>query len=257
FITEGMNDFVAKPIDVKDINAKLKMWLPQEKIIPISAEETAKKNAKTDNTVRRSVSEITFLNTAEALELLRTENLFWTVLKEYYLSIDKKAFSIEQHLESKEWKEYTIEVHALKSTSRQVGGDELADLAAELENAGKNMDIDFIEANTGKAMAMYRELREKLIPFFPDIKEEDTAKKNVKPPEIVEILNELDQAIDDFDTLVIDEVIEKLSQYKFDKIFFRFFRQLTEAAEIGDIDTCGEISRQWKEEIVKIYTEKS
>ena len=257
FIAEGMNDFVAKPIDIKDINAKLKKWLPQEKIIPISAEETAKKNAKTDNTVKRSISEITFLNTDEALELLRTENLFWTVLKEYYLSIDKKAFSIEQHFESKEWKEYTIEVHALKSTSRQVGGDELADLAAELENAGKNMDIDFIEANTGRAMAMYRELREKLIPFFPDIKDEDTAKKNVKPPEIVEILNELDQAIEDFDTLVIDEVIEKLSQYKFDKVFFRFFRQLTEAAEIGDIDTCGEISRQWKEEIVRIYTEKS
>ena len=257
FIAEGMNDFVAKPIDIKDINAKLKKWLPQEKIIPISAEEMAKKNAKTDNTVKRSISEITFLNTDEALELLRTENLFWTVLKEYYLSIDKKAFSIEQHFESKEWKEYTIEVHALKSTSRQVGGDELADLAAELENAGKNMDIDFIEANTGRAMAMYRELREKLIPFFPDIKDEDTAKKNVKPPEIVEILNELDQAIEDFDTLVIDEVIEKLSQYKFDKVFFRFFRQLTEAAEIGDIDTCGEISRQWKEEIVRIYTEKS
>lgn len=258
FIAEGMNDFVAKPIDIKDINAKLKKWLPQEKIIPISAEEAAMKDVKADSSpIKRSVSDITFLNIEEAMDLLKSDNLFWMVLKEYYISIDKKAVSIEQHLESQEWKDYTIEVHALKSTSRQIGADELADLAAELENAGKNIDIDFIQENTGKAMTMYRELKEKLTPFFPDVKAEDTAKKSCKPPEIVEILNELDMAIEEFDTLAIDEVIEKLSQYKFDKIFFRFFRQLTEAAEIGDIDICGEISKQWKEEIVRIYTEKS
>lgn len=39
FIKEGMNDFVAKPIETKKIVAKLKQWLPVEKIVPIEAEE--------------------------------------------------------------------------------------------------------------------------------------------------------------------------------------------------------------------------
>ena len=42
FIAEGMDDFVAKPIDLKDITAKLHKWLPDEKIVPISAEEAEK-----------------------------------------------------------------------------------------------------------------------------------------------------------------------------------------------------------------------
>ncbi|MDE6579945.1 MAG: response regulator, partial [Ruminiclostridium sp.] len=68
FIAEGMNDFVAKPIDIKDINAKLKKWLPQEKIIPISAEEAAQKDSKTDSgQVKKAVSDITFLNIEEAM----------------------------------------------------------------------------------------------------------------------------------------------------------------------------------------------
>lgn len=255
FIAEGMNDFVAKPIDTKDINAKLKKWLPQEKIVPISSEK-AENNRFDNDSMLESVKDINFLNTESALELLKSEHLFRMVLEEYYLSIDKKIASIESHFKNKDWKNYTIEVHALKSTSRQIGADELADLAAELEKAGKNLDVGFIEENNEKAMTMYRELKEKLDPFFPDAKEQLT-KKKCEPPEIAKILDDLDCAIQDFDTLLIDEVIDRLSQYNFDNDFFRFFHKLTEAAEVGDIDACGEICQKWKEEIVNSYTEKT
>lgn len=257
FIAEGMNDFVAKPIDTKDINAKLKKWLPQEKIIPVSAEQA--ENIRFENSEASSfeaIGDISFLNTKSALDLLKTEQLFQMVLMEYYHSIDKKIASIESHFKNKDWKNYTIEVHALKSTSRQIGADELADLAEELEKAGKSLNVDFIEENNEKAMTMYRELKEKLSPFFPDAKEQFT-KKECEPPEIAEILDDLDCAIQDFDTLLIDEVIDRLSQYNFDNDFFRFFHKLTEAAEVGDIDACGEICQKWKEEIVNSYTEKT
>lgn len=253
FIAEGMNDFVAKPIDTKDITAKLKKWLPQEKIIPLTENEAETQRTE-ENTHYRSIEEITFLNVAEAMSLLKTEELFWIVLKEYYIAIEKKAASIEQHREQNDWKDYTIEVHALKSTSRQIGADELADLAAELEKAGKEGDTAFIEENTDRAISMYRELKEMMRPFFPDV-EDEAAKKPCKPTEIVAMLDELGHAIEDFDTLLIDEVIEKMNGYQFDDSYYGFFSQLRKAAEEGDIDACGSVGSQWKAEIINMYTD--
>lgn len=253
FIAEGMNDFVAKPIDTKDITAKLRKWLPQEKIIPLSEGELTEQSAE-EAPQNIPIEEITFLNIDEALSLLKTKELFWMVLKEYYSSIEKKAASIEQHRNEGAWKDYTIEVHALKSTSRQIGADDLADLAAELEKAGKESDADFIEANTDKAMSMYRELKSRLGSYFPDVVDE-TAKLPCTPTQIVEMLDELAQAIDDFDTLLIDEVIEKMSHYEYGKAFSDFFRLLKETAEDGDIDACGDVAKQWRVEIVDMYTD--
>ncbi|MGN1090254.1 MAG: ATP-binding protein, partial [Huintestinicola sp.] len=128
FLNEGMNDFVAKPIETKTIVSKLRKWLPQEKIIP--AEKNAAPAAQTE------AIKIEGLNTESAIKLLGTQKLFMSVLKEYFCSIAGKSAQIQKHFDAEEWKNYTIEVHALKSLSRQIGADELAALAAELEKAG-------------------------------------------------------------------------------------------------------------------------
>lgn len=254
FIAEGMNDFVAKPIDTNDITAKLRKWLPQEKIIPLDEEEAKAKRAEDGKPRFRPVEEIDFLNVKEAMSLLNTEELFWMVLEEYYAVIEKKADSIAHHKKQRDWMNFTIEVHALKSTSRQIGADELADLAAELEKAGKEGNTDFIEENTDKAISIYRELENKLCRFFPD-KEKEAVKKSCEATEIVDMLDELTQAIDDLDTLLIDEVIEKMDNYRFDKSHYEFFRQIKGAAEKGDIETCADINKQWKAEIINMYTD--
>ena len=52
FLNEGMNDFVAKPIEMSRILAKLQKWLPQEKIYKVrnkmAQEETTKKDLTRD-----------------------------------------------------------------------------------------------------------------------------------------------------------------------------------------------------------------
>lgn len=253
FISEGMNDFVAKPIDTKSITSALRKWLPQEKIVPLTEGEPKSKK-KEEKPKHRPLEELTFLNTKAAMSLLKSEELFWIVLKEYYASIDKKSASIELHKEQRDWKNFTIEVHALKSTSRQIGADELADLAAELEKAGKEIDTEFIGNNTDKAIAMYRELKDRLLPFFPDVKS-DIVKAPCDHTKIIALLDELEQAIDDFDTLLIDDVIEKMNEYQFEDVFYDCFRSLKKAAEEGDIDACGDIGRQWRAEIITMYTD--
>ena len=62
---------------------------------------------------------------------------------------------------------YTIKVHALKSSSRQIGAMELGDKAEALEKAGHNEDWDFIRSNTSDTLALYKELLNELKKTFP------------------------------------------------------------------------------------------
>ena len=79
FISEGMNDFVAKPIELRVITSKLRKWLPKEKILK-------KHTDGHDNSIitpeEKPTLEIKGLDVQSALKLLGGEKRFWSVLKE-------------------------------------------------------------------------------------------------------------------------------------------------------------------------------
>ncbi len=236
FIREGMNDFVPKPIEITEITAKLKMWLPPEKIIPSLSKGFEKKE--------QSLPEIEGLNVAGAMKLLGSEKLFMSVLKEYYLTIDKKSQTIEKHFEENKIRDYTIEVHALKSSSRQIGADSLSQLAAELEKAGNDGNIEFIEQNTPPLLEQYRKYKEILSPIFGEI-EAEPEKRAATEEETRSLLGDLREALDNFDTLQIDDVIEKMSAFSYPDKQAELFEQLKAAAENTDIDICVKTAEQW------------
>ncbi len=238
FIREGMNDFVAKPIELKDISAKLYKWLPDEKII-ISDESTV------SNTEEQDDINIEGLNTKSALKLLGTKELFMSVLETYYKGMDKKADVIRTYWNEKKYKEYTIEVHSLKSSSRQIGADELADLAATLEAAGKNGDIALIDEKTEQLLTDFMKYKEILSPYFNSGENEQLIACSNE--QTMEFLDRISEALESFDTLLIDEVVEEMSQYCYE--YGEEFERLRSAAEKCDIELCSEIVAEWKEKL--------
>ena len=73
-----------------------------------------------------------------------TEEILRTVLKIFLDTIPEKAEELKALYDAENWKDYTIKVHALKSSARLVGANSLADEAMDLEKAGKAGDIDTI-----------------------------------------------------------------------------------------------------------------
>lgn len=240
FIKEGMNDFVAKPIEITDIISKLKHWLPPDKIIP-------EKN-DTANTVQKHTElpeKIEGINIDGALKLLGNESLYRNILKEYLSLIDKKSGLIEQHFADKNLHDYTVEVHALKSSSKQIGANKLSRLAAELEKAGNEKNLIFIEEKTSHLLAEYRKFKEILAPLFPELNEEKDMSE-INDDEIGSLLDELMEALNNFDTLQIDEVIEKMSGFNYSDEQNALFSELKAAAESTDIERCEEIEKRWR-----------
>lgn len=254
FIKEGMNDFCAKPIEVKDILSKLKKWLPKEKILPATDISGGSVQDIPEIGTEKSemkISGIKELDVGTAIKMLGSEKLYRVVLKEYYCSIDKKHHSIMSHKEAGDWRDYTIEVHSLKSTSRQIGADFLSGLAAELEHAGNEGNIEFIMQHTDEMLNEYLKLKEILRPYFPECGDSETEKRP-QTADVFELLEKMHEALDNFDTLQIDEVVEQMSRYTFTGKQGELFAKLKQAAENSDIDACEDIVTGWGKLIVGV-----
>ena len=245
-IADGMNDFVAKPIETKKIVSKVREWLPDHLILPVDMADRKQEDVSKEDSIVDKI-DIPGLNVRGALALLRSEKLYLDFLKEYYHTIDEKAVKIQEAYTSNDIKTYTIEVHALKSSSRQIGAEMLALDAERLERAGNNNDLETIESGTFKLIWDYKSLKQKLAVLFE--KDDSENKANELSIEIVEsIVNNIAKAIDDFDFVAIDEEWSKLSAYSVTRDEeAKLLEEMKSAADEFDSDTFADLSEKWIE----------
>lgn len=241
FLREGMNDFVAKPIELRTLISKVKTWLPVEKIqkgndflTTAQSQENMKEIAVGD------------LDTKSAVRLLGNEKLFWTVLKDYYKIIDKKSKHIEELMEKEDWAGYTIEVHALKSASKQIGAVSLSEKAAAMERAGNARNVAQIRQCTEEMLQQYRAYIPVLEPFFHEEIENGIVKKEISEEELRELFAEMRDALENLDSDSMDSVIHTMEQYHYAEGQKEVFEKLKNSVDEIDVETCEELIGQWE-----------
>ena len=153
----------------------------------------------------------------------------------YATGLDKKK-DIQNFYEQKDWKNYAILVHAVKSTSQGIGAAELSDMAKELERAGKSADENYIQNHHQEMMEEYARVLEELGKderINPDIKnpasekaaegdsenaaaqsaEEESKAEDLREmtrEELEGILGEIQEALGTFESEAVDEILKKL-----------------------------------------------
>ena len=246
FLNEGMNDFVAKPIEMRTILSKLRTWLPKYKLkkVHVAAMEESKRKEQEEVV---SEIEIVGLDTKRALQLLGNENLFWVVLKEYYQAIGKKSKLIKEMEAAEDWHGYTIEVHALKSASRQVGATKLSELAAEMEIAGNAENADVIHRCTDDMLALYLEYVDILEPYFREEKKEEVPTQEASREEMENFFTEMRNALDELDMDCGAEILEQMAMFCFPEEQARLLEQMKDAVAGYDSDACEALIAQWED----------
>lgn len=244
FLKEGLNDCVGKPFELRMLISKLKRWLPKDKIQKVSDEfDYCPEPAAAASSIT-----IEGLDTDAALKLLGKEELLWAVLKDYYKVIRKKASRIQELEQKEDWKNYTIEVHALKSASRQIGAMELSALAADMEKAGNAGNAQLIHQYTGSMLEQYMHYDHILAPYFM---EQDTPSDDAKTwtPETGRLLFQaLRSAMEELDMDQMEAVIQDMTLYHYQDWQMDLFKQLRNAAEELDVDSCETILAAWEQE---------
>lgn len=225
FKEAGMNDFVPKPIELKNICSKIRAWLPKDFIQKMSAPVVAK-----EPTVAQELPVIEGLDVAEGIKNSGSLKLFMNLLGDFYKLIDLKSTKIEKCLADGMIRDYTIEVHALKNTARMIGALELSELFYQMEQCGNMEDVETIAKENPAIMELYRSYKPILEPYG---KANEQDKKEVPKDEIVRVLDKLNTAMDSFDLDGADAALAELEEYRLPEALGFYMEELR--AYVADV----------------------
>ena len=156
---------------------------------------------------------LTDLDAEAAIKNSGSEEIFKSVIKLFYDSADQKESEIRGFYDSEDWENYTIKVHALKSSSRLIGAMELGREAESLEMAGKGSDIDYIKANNDRVMEMFRKVRDQLSSVCGGNTEEADSKPVAEDFMMEGFFDMVREAAESFDYDGIENAFSELDGY--------------------------------------------
>ena len=232
YLEEGFTDYLSKPVESTNLEAALIKYLPSEKIIlqeqeNESDEEINQESEKSD--LEKFYSLTDGLNYDEAIKNCANENILSKTLTQFWNSIDNNLLEIQQFFHEADINNYTIKVHALKSSARLIGAEELSSRAAYLEDCGNNSNLDEITAKTPELLNLYKSYRDKLSPLY----ENDDAEL-ITPENLREAYEAIKEFAASFDSDSIDGIIATLRAYKIPDNESERFNKIALCADSAD-----------------------
>ncbi|WP_049944990.1 DegV family protein [Butyrivibrio sp. AC2005] len=145
-----------------------------------------------------------------------SEDAFRTVLKIFYDSIDEKEEELQTAFETEDWENFTIKIHALKSSAKLIGAMELSSKAEVLEMAGKQRDVSFVSKNYDEFMKNYHVYKDVLGKLYAEEKDEkEVEEKPLADQFLMESVYEaIAEAADNMDSDSIEEALSELDDYE-------------------------------------------
>ncbi len=156
FLESGFQDFMPKPIELSTLDKMLKTWLPDSLQKKMTAMEESPAEQPPDIPLEEDDCLKGLIDTK--LGLFYTggnTQAYLSILSSYLDKGTEKLEKIRGLWAQQEWKNYVIEVHALKSSSLSIGAKQLSELAKELEAAGKGENYRTIEEKTEALLELY------------------------------------------------------------------------------------------------------
>ncbi|MGN0552914.1 MAG: ATP-binding protein, partial [Oscillospiraceae bacterium] len=159
YLDAGFDDYLSKPFTGMDIEkclfGHISPSLCEEEVQTSEekAEEAVQNSDKTENNTLFSPEEGAKYTGGDI-------EAYNEILALYVRKTPELSQRIEKLFNEKDWKNYVIEVHALKSSSLTVGSKQLSELAKELELSGKAGDYTVIEEKNGELLALYQKVAE-------------------------------------------------------------------------------------------------
>ena len=241
-IAEGFQDFLSKPVEIASMHRILEKYLPDAKKIydfeddatDVQSGETVYNNHERDTiyeqlhnpqaSVKEPGAETAREDTAADIDekqgALYCGSLedFEDILKIHYEDYEENSQKIQAFYDLKDWKNYVILVHGLKSSMKSVGIMKLSDMCLGLELAGKENRIDYILKNHDAMMAEYGRIHDVIgnrLGIRQKINADLTNIKNLDEDSLAGLLNRFENAVYSFDEEQMLSILNELMDYKY------------------------------------------
>ena len=231
YIEAGFDDYLTKPIDSEKLEDMLLAYLPKEKIQETDGE--VEENAETKEIeIPETLAPLLgqdWIDLSLGIKNSGDVDAYLPLLKIFYESLDEKADEIEGFFSEENWKDYTIKVHALKSSARLIGAAAFGEEAQLLENAGKAADIDYIRVHHADFMTKCRSFKEPLAEVFVE-NETEEEKPEADAERMEGVFEEIRSAAEDMDGDRLEDIVAEMEAYRIPKAQEALYRKLKEAA---------------------------
>ncbi len=161
YLSEGFTDYLTKPIDGQALENALLSYLPKEKVsyCSDSAETKSEERSVTESRSLTDLLQKAGLDTETALTYcMDSEDFYREILLEYVEELPERVKKLNAFYEAKDWDNYSIVVHALKSSSKTIGAKAFSESAYALEKASKQHDDAFMHSHHSQLIADYHHL---------------------------------------------------------------------------------------------------
>lgn len=163
YMEEGFDDYLSKPIEVKYLEDSIRKYASDWLV------ETVKDN-KTESVIKENKAESSQISLQEKypelninlglMYCMNDEDFYQEMIKEY--AGGDKSNNLKECLASENYSDFRTFVHAVKSTSLNIGAEHLSEKAKRLENAAKESDIQYIHSNFDEFLLEYESLIKKI-----------------------------------------------------------------------------------------------
>ena len=158
YIQMGFNDYLTKPIDSAELEKMLINYLPADKTEIVEKDKKTDSSEQSESRLKKALKDNGVDVNVGISFTGDDENMYMSLLAAYAAEEGEKAANIKECYRTRDWKNYGVYVHSLKSTSKMIGASALAEIAAESEAASNTEDTLVIDNNHDKMMEMYASL---------------------------------------------------------------------------------------------------
>jgi CheY-like chemotaxis protein len=228
FLDSGFNDFISKPVDIKQLDMALNRWIrdKQSEAVLQDAESLNVEQAQMEPgeaafdregkwLLERPLEGIDF---GAALERYgNSGKAYMSILQSFVAHTPALLEKMDAHLESSAG-DYAIEVHGLKGTCGALGAEGTAALARELETAAREGNFGPVRQQHGRLRKETLELTERLKALLEEwgAGQQGAEKQGRAKPER-ELLVLLSSAAAEFNANLVAEILGDLEQYRYEE----------------------------------------
>ena len=229
FLESGLNDFISKPIQLQQLEKVLAKWLPAKLVSYIEAKKPVSNYDESldllgiiEVPIESEAAEqsdeflIPNVDVKAGLALCGgSAEAYIAVMKTFVETAEESILRIENFAQNRNYKDYTTEVHGLKSSSLSIGAKELSEMARQLEMAGRREDYRQIMYETPTLIARYTDVVEHIRPFVETEKHSEAGKPPIDVGVLKAKLDEVLEAIDNLDSPEAIKILDALLEFSF------------------------------------------
>jgi signal transduction histidine kinase/CheY-like chemotaxis protein len=215
FLSKGFNAFIAKPIDVMQLDAVLNTWVRDRKSVEVlkQAEMVAPVIENADQNILDGL-QIEGIDLTRGKRKYNNDAAYLDILRSWYKHtpalLEKMRNPFFENLP-----EYAITVHGIKGASLGICADEISSKAEELERYAKSGNIGQVQADN----SMFIDMAESLLANIGELLEKVDLGKKQKPRKFIPdpaLLDRLLEAVKTYKSTLMEETMCSIESFDYD-----------------------------------------